>query len=134
MRSPTSRIAFAITGAALVAGLTACYPLQNSRPGIFPAPGGNVSAPEWFSCGAGPSGLAVKAYGMNDDPGVCGRAMEAAWAYSHQYPDWNHRGYQVPVTTRTAGTWDCGEIATDPTPYQECTLRGSPVDVLRLLS
>lgn len=134
MRSLTLRTILGVSGVALVTLLTACNPLNNTRPGL-PASGGNATAPEWFSCGDGPNGLAVKAYGMNDDSGVCGRAMEAAWAYSHQYPDgWNRPGQQVPVVTRTAGTWDCGQIAEDPVPYQERALRGSPVDVMRLLS
>lgn len=126
-----TRTLIGIAGTALVLGVTACNPLHNTLP-ARPAPGGKPIAAEWFSCGTGPFGLATKAYGMNDDPAVCDRAREAAWRYADYSDRWGP-GYQATVVTRL-GTWDCGEVSADPVPYQECTLHGSPVDLLRLQS
>lgn len=132
MRSLPLRAFAGVAGVALAAGLiTACNPLNNTRPG--PPSVINAAEPEWFSCGTGPFGLAVRAYGMNDDRAVCDRAVEAAWEYS-RYADLWGPGYQATVVTRTAGTWQCGEVSANPVPYQECSRDGSPVDLLRLQS
>ncbi|MGW4245346.1 hypothetical protein [Nocardia sp. NPDC004722] len=131
MKFLPTRTLTGIAGMALVASLTACNPLHNTLPGL-PSPERKPATPEWFSCGVGPFGLAVQAYGMNDDPAVCDRARDAAWRYADYSDRWSS-GYQATVVTRT-GTWDCGQVSADPVPYQECTLRGSPVDMLRLLS